>query len=100
MPDTAEQCQITKVTIRIGEKEQTISIEEAKSLKAALEDLFGSDRITYVPTYPTPIYDPWDKTPFGFVPYGQPFDGTAVPFVPYKIEWNCMDTALMSIGEA
>lgn len=37
----ANQCEITKVAVRIGKKEQTITIDEAKALKAALEELFG-----------------------------------------------------------
>ena len=35
--------EITKVTLKLGKREIEMSIEEARNLKAALENLFGKD---------------------------------------------------------
>ncbi len=37
-----EKCEITKVAVSIGGEEKLITVEQAKSLKRALEELFGS----------------------------------------------------------
>lgn len=34
-------CEITKVTIRIGDSDHVVTVAQAKALKAALEELFG-----------------------------------------------------------
>ena len=86
MPDTAEQCQITKVTIRIGGKEQTITFDQAKELKTALEELFGGVGGTYIPIPYTP-YVPFDPWP-------------VLPYYSYKLNWgDNSSTVCMSIGE-
>lgn len=39
------KCKITKVTIQIGETEATITLDQAKQLKASLEELLGKNVI-------------------------------------------------------
>lgn len=35
------ECQVTKVTIKIGDKDHSVTIDQAKALKEALEEFFG-----------------------------------------------------------
>ena len=47
--------EVSKIVIRIGEKEATLSLEEVKALQDVLDNLLGDKpQITYVPwiTYP------------------------------------------------
>ena len=74
-----ERCEITKVIIRIGTTDHTVTIQQARDLKAALEDMFGRsivkeehhhhhDRWWWeAPQYlnPTlPVYDQTNPRPF------------------------------------
>ena len=60
---------IEKIVLKIKGKEQSLSVEEAKNLQKALNDVFGNkDYLDYYPTYlnypvyPTysyPVYPTW-----------------------------------------
>lgn len=63
---------INKIGIQIGDSEHQLSMEEARALRDALDDLLGADRITITPApivplpypvaYPVPVWPsprPW-----------------------------------------
>lgn len=63
-----KKIEVSKIVIKIGDKEAELTIEQAKELKDVLGELFGKDheRI-YIPqpypVYPTPyIYPRWEVT--------------------------------------
>ena len=64
---------VEKVVLKIGDKEISLSIEEAKQLKGILSDLFGKKEIQYtpypvvekIPYYPRPWYE-YDKWNFRY----------------------------------
>jgi len=48
--------EISKVVIKIGDKESELTLEQARDLKDALIDLLGEkDKVVHVP-YPYPVY--------------------------------------------
>ena len=50
---------IEKIVLKLGAKKIELSPEEAKELKSILEELFGKDKVQYVPQ-PYPVYpSPW-----------------------------------------
>lgn len=46
------EVKIKKIEIKIDKKTITLSLEQAKELKAALDDLFQQPATWYYPTYP------------------------------------------------
>ena len=58
--------EIKKVVIKIGDKELSLSIDEAKELKTILNQTFGGGETIYVPTvireYPPYVYPHWTIT--------------------------------------
>lgn len=74
-----DKCEITKVTIKIGGKDHAVTIDQAKALKLALEELFGRSMVkehhhhyerywwnqptyTVEPAYPTPSFFSYEVT--------------------------------------
>ena len=66
---------IKEVKLQLGEKEVSLTIEEAKKLKEALDELFGKQLIDVRPYYP---YWYWQPT---FTPYWVTWQGTG----PYRV---------------
>lgn len=77
MATKTKECEVTKITISIGGKEQTVTIEQAKELKRSLDELFGKTIIERV--------DKW------VWPYGEPFRR---PWITYSATKK---TALIAI---
>lgn len=72
--------QITSIKIKLGKKEAELTIEEAKKLKSALEDVFGVKKDTEVIHH----YDWWH--PWKIYTYQE----------PYKQDWGtvyCKNTS-------
>lgn len=57
-----KKAEITKIVVKMGEREQTLTIDQARELQAALNALFGRPAREYVPypVYPKP-YWPWNE---------------------------------------
>ena len=51
-----DKCEVTNITINIGGEEKVVTIEQAKALKAALEELFGGENHYHSYWWQTPIY--------------------------------------------
>jgi hypothetical protein len=55
--------EITKITIKVGDKQAELTVQEAKELHRILDEMFKRQDVTYVPVYPTlpyyPIYPTW-----------------------------------------
>ena len=43
---------VSRIVLKIKDKEISLTPEEAKDLKKVLSDILGEDKVTYVPTYP------------------------------------------------
>jgi hypothetical protein len=50
----SQKVSIERINLRIGKKDIPLTLDEARDLKDALEDLFG--HVTYYPTYPVYPY--------------------------------------------
>ena len=64
--------EITSLKLKMGKTEATLTIEEAKKLKKALEDIFGKETITVYPAYPIIIER---ERPYWTYPHEQPWCG-------------------------
>lgn len=76
--------EITKVTLKLGKREIEMTVEEARNLKAALENLFGKDVVREV------VRDGcnhWHWNPL--TPIYTPPNGTGNPPWPYPYEITC-----------
>jgi len=57
---------IKEIKLQLGQKEVSLTVEEAKKLKEALDELFNKSVVTEVPIpYPYPIWRWWYPT-WGF----------------------------------
>ena len=63
-----KKVEILKIVIKVGEKEATLSLDEAKQLRDVLDNLLGNkNSITYIPysipyINPNPYYPYWNIT--------------------------------------
>lgn len=67
--ETQKVIAVTSIKLNISGKEIEVTLDDARRLKAALEDLFRErEKVTYVPYTPTPLpsapWPPW-RTTFG-----------------------------------
>jgi hypothetical protein len=67
-----KKIEVTKVVIRIGDKPVELTIDQARELKDALNELLGSKETVYLPSSPV-IIDrpyPYPYTPYWTITYG------------------------------
>lgn len=53
---------IKKVVVKIGDKEISLSLDEAKELQDILNRTFGTEKTVFVPSAPVIIERPWYPT--------------------------------------
>jgi len=51
---------VSNINIKIGKKEVTLTLEEAKELRELLNETFGDKETMYVPN-PYPVYPIWER---------------------------------------
>ena len=85
----SEEIFIKGLTIAIGDKTIVLTLEEAKKLKIALDDIF-KEKVTYVPTqfpaYPYP--QDWITLPYYYSRPSEYFPGA-----PYKVTCESITSA-------
>jgi len=52
-----KQIEISRIVIRVGDTELSLSVEQARELRRVLDDVLGSKEVTlgFYPNYPAPI---------------------------------------------
>lgn len=56
MTDKSKEIKVTKIVLKIGEKELTLTLEEAKSLLSILQDALGGKPFNPYWYFQSPIY--------------------------------------------
>lgn len=74
-----EKIEIKKIVIKVGEKELSFSMEEAKELQNILNETFGGEKAIYFPSYPV------------YIEVERPYRITS-PYNPYIPTWPTYTT--------
>ena len=71
----SEKVQVSKIVVKMGDKEVELSLAEAKELQELLNETFGTKETVYIPSQPIYVERPYRWTyPHWYVTYG---DNTA-----------------------
>ena len=83
----SKKIEVTKIVIRMGEQDAELTIEQARQLKDALNELLGSKETVYIPSQPVVIEQryPYHPYPYWTVSYGTTTGGTSAS-VSYSLK--------------
>lgn len=71
MAKEVKKIEVKKIVIQMGDKEATLTIEQARELKDALNDLLGTKETVYLPSSPLVIERPYYPHPYWGVTWGK-----------------------------
>lgn len=94
MSKTNDAVEITKLTMKIGDKKLELTVAEAQKLHAALKELFDKVQVITYTNYPTIIWKQdniWDRNPYKPWPWSQPivsYCGTGTKAKTFELTWE------------
>jgi hypothetical protein len=67
----SKKVEVARIVIKVGEKELSFTLDEAKEMKEILSKLLGEDKVVYIPS--SPIYIEVDRFYRWVEPYRAPY---------------------------